>query len=370
MSRFTASSQFDHASPERTAVLLVQLGTPDAPEPGPVRRYLKEFLSDPRVVEIPRLAWWPILNGIILTTRPRKSAAKYAQIWTDQGSPLAVYTARQATMLRGFLGERGLDVDVAWAMRYGNPSVPSVLREMRERNVTRLLVLPLYPQYAGSTTASAYDAVWGELAGWRNLPEVRTVRSFHDFTPYVDALVERVRAAWTHDGPPDKLVMSFHGVPRRTLLMGDPYHCECLVTGRLLAQRLGLQASQYVVTFQSRFGKAEWLQPYTAPTLEELGRQGVGRVDVVCPGFVSDCLETLEEIAMEGRESFLHAGGKDFRYIPCLNDHPAFVGALASLAQQNFGGWPVLRPTAEASRQGEQNLALRRSRALALGASR
>jgi ferrochelatase len=368
--KFSAITDFDHASPARTGVLLVQLGTPDSPEPAAVRRYLAQFLSDPRVVEIPRLAWWPILHGIILRTRPAKSAAKYAQIWTDQGSPLAAYTARQATMLRGYLGERGIDLEVAWAMRYGNPSVPRVMRELRERNVTRLLVLPLYPQYAGSTTATAYDAVYGELGGWRNLPEVRAVRAFHDFAPYVDALVERVRSAWTHDGPPDKLVMSFHGVPKRTLLLGDPYHCECLVTGRLLAQRLGLGPDQYVVTFQSRFGKAEWLQPYTDRTLEALGRSGTGRVDVVCPGFVSDCLETLEEIAMEGRETFLHAGGKDFRYIPCLNDHPAFVGALASLVQQHVGGWPVLRPGAEASKQGEQALAQRRARAIELGAAR
>ena len=370
MPRFTAASSFEHASPERTGLLLVQLGTPDAPEPGPVRRYLREFLSDPRVVEIPRLAWWPILNGIILTTRPRKSAAKYAQIWTDEGSPLAVYTARQATMLRGFLGERGLDLEVAHAMRYGRPSIPQALRELRQRNVTRLLVLPLYPQYSGSTTATGFDAVWEELASWRNLPELRTVRSFHDFPPYIDALVERVRASWMDEGPPDRLVMSFHGVPRRSLLQGDPYHCECQVTGRLLAQRLGLGPDRCVVTFQSRFGRAEWLQPYTDRVLEDLGRKGAGRVDVVCPGFVSDCLETLEEIAIEGRQTFIDAGGRDFRYIPCLNDHPAFVGALAALVQQHVGGWPVLRPGAEAAAQGEQALAQRRARAVALGAQR
>ncbi len=368
MPSYTAVADFDHAMPARTAVLLVQLGTPQAPQPGAVRRYLKQFLSDPRVVEIPRLAWWPILNGIILNTRPRKSAAKYAQIWTEEGSPLAVYTVRQATMLRGYLGERGLDVEVAHAMRYGEPSVGAVLRSLRERNVTRVLVLPLYPQYAGSTTATAFDAVWGELARWRNLPELRTVRSFHDFAPYIDALAERVRASWMDEGPPDRLLMSFHGVPRRTLLQGDPYHCECLVTGRLLAQRLGLAEGQWQVSFQSRFGRAEWLQPYTDRTLEALAREGVGRVDVVCPGFVSDCLETLEEISIEGRQTFLDAGGKEFRYIPCLNDHPAFVGALASLVQQHVGGWPVLRPGAEASAQGERQLARRRERARALGA--
>lgn len=370
MPRFTSAADFDHATPARTGVLLIQLGTPDAPEPGAVRRYLKEFLSDPRVVEIPRLAWWPILNGIILNTRPRKSAAKYAQIWTEDGSPLAVYTARQAKMLRGYLGERGLDLEVAHAMRYGNPSIPQVLRELRERNVTRLLVLPLYPQYAGSTTATGMDAVSAEFSTWRNLPELRTVRSFHDYPPYIDALVERVRASWTDEGPPDRLVMSFHGVPRRTLLLGDPYHCECLVTGRLLAQRLGLPPERCLVTFQSRFGRAEWLQPYTDRTLEKLGREGTGRVDVVCPGFVSDCLETLEEISIEARRTFIDAGGKEFRYIPCLNDHPAFVAALASLVQQHVGGWPALVPGPEAAAAGERALEERRQRAIALGAVR
>ena len=206
MANYTSIRQFDHAAAARTAVLLVQLGTPDAPEPAAVRRYLAEFLSDRRVVEIPPLLWWPILHGIILRTRPRKSSAKYAQIWTDLGSPLAVYTERQATLLRGYLGERGLDVEVAFAMRYGNPSIASVLRDLRERNVVRLLVIPLYPQYAGSTTATAYDEIWRELARWRNLPAVRAVRDFHDFDPYLDALAERIRASWGEDGPPDRLM--------------------------------------------------------------------------------------------------------------------------------------------------------------------
>lgn len=370
MSRYTSSERFDHATAPRTAVMLVQLGTPDAAEPGAVRRYLKEFLSDPRVVEIPRLVWWPILNGIILRVRPRKSAAKYAQIWTQAGSPLAVHTRRQTQMLQEWLAAKGADVDVVHAMRYGNPSIPSVLRELRQRNVTRLLVVPLYPQYAGSTTATVCDAVWRELSTWRNLPELRMVRGFHDASAYIEALAARVRQAWAKDGPPDKLVMSFHGVPRRTLLMGDPYHCECLVTGRLLAQRLGLSADRWVVTFQSRFGRAEWLQPYTAPTLAELGRSGAGRVDVVCPGFVSDCLETLEEISMEGREEFLHAGGKDFRYIPCLNDDPGFIDSLGALVETHTAGWPVQHPTPEQSRRDEEARAQRKSRALALGAER
>lgn len=370
MPRFTAPAQFDHAMPPRTAVLLVQLGTPDAPETGAVRRYLAEFLSDPRVVEIPRLAWWPILHGIILRTRPRKSAEKYAQVWTPEGSPLAVHTRRQAESLAARLAARSIDVEVAWAMRYGNPSIPAVLRDLRERNVTRLLVVPMYPQYAGSTTGSVSDAVWRELSSWRNLPELRMVRGFHDEPAYLDAVAARIRDAWAQDGPPDRLVMSFHGVPRRTLLMGDPYHCECLVTGRMLAERLGLPQDRWMVTFQSRFGRAEWLQPYTAATLERLGREGVGRVDVVCPGFVSDCLETLEEIAMEGRDTFISAGGRDYRYIPCVNDAAPFAEALAGLVDRHCAGWPVQTPTPDEIAERDRRLALRRTRAVNLGAQR
>ena len=368
MPRYSAPDRFDHASPPKTAVLLVQLGTPDAPETSAVRRYLGQFLSDPRVVEIPRPIWWLVLNGIILRVRPAKSAAKYAEIWTPEGSPLLVNTQRQAAMLSDLLSSRGHDVEVAFAMRYGNPSVPSVLRQLRERNVTRLLVVPMYPQFAGSTTASAFDAVWAELQGWRNLPELRMVRGFHDAPVYLDALATRIRESWAVDGPPDRLVMSFHGVPKRTLLMGDPYHCECLVTGRLLAERLGLPPERAVVTFQSRFGRAEWLQPYTAPTLEQLGRSGVGRVDVVCPGFVSDCLETLEEISMEGREVFLAAGGREFRYIPCLNDDPGFIGALGDLVERHCGGWSIGRRSAEEIAALQLELQQRKRRATALGA--
>ncbi len=343
MPRYTSAGPHDPAAPGRTGVLLVQLGTPEAPEPGATRRYLRAFLSDPRVVEIPRLVWWPILHGLVLPLRPRRSAAKYARIWMDEGSPLAVYTARQALLLRGLLGERGLDVDVAFAMRYGEPSIDGALRALRERGLARLLVLPLYPQYAGSTTATALDAVFRELSRWRDQPELRTVRSFHDQPAYLEALAARVRAVWADGGPPDRLVMSFHGVPRRTIELGDPYQAECLATGRLLAARLGLPEGRAVVSFQSRFGKAEWLQPYTDQTLRALAREGAGRVDVVCPGFVADCLETLEEIAMEGRDDFLAAGGQAFRYVPCPNDSPAFIAALADLVQAHTAGWPVAR---------------------------
>jgi ferrochelatase len=340
MTRLPASRS-DRAAPARTAVLLLQLGTPDEPTPAAVRRYLREFLSDPRVVEIPRLAWLLILHGVVLRTRPAKSARKYASIWTDEGSPLLVHTRRQAVLLRGALGARGHDVDVAFAMRYGNPSIAAVLRELRGRGVARLLALPLYPQYCASTTATAFDALARELAGWRDQPELRMVRDFHDDPGYLDALVDRVRRAWERDGRAERLVMSFHGVPERTVTLGDPYQRECLAGARRLAARLGLRDDQWLVTFQSRLGRARWLQPYTEPALRELAASGVGSVDVICPGFVADCLETLEEIAIEGRRAFLEAGGREFRYIDCLNESPAFIDALAGLAERHLSGWPT-----------------------------
>jgi ferrochelatase len=347
------TNRSEHAAPAGTAVLLLQLGTPDEPTTAAVRRYLREFLSDPRVVEIPRVAWLPILHGVVLRTRPAQSARKYASVWTDEGSPLLVHTRRQTALLRGALGERGHDVEVAFAMRYGNPSIPAVLRELRQRGVARLLVLPLYPQYCASTTATAFDALARELAGWRDLPALRMVRDFHDDAGYIDALAARVRAAWERDGRADRLVMSFHGVPERTVALGDPYYSECLAGARALADRLGLRDGEWLVTFQSRLGRARWLQPYTEPALRELAASGVGSVDVLCPGFVADCLETLEEIAIEGRHAFLEAGGRTFNYIDCLNESPAFIAALADLAERNLSGWPTraarLRPSGESA---------------------
>ncbi|MCX7228556.1 MAG: ferrochelatase [Burkholderiales bacterium] len=368
MPRSSPPAAFDHATRPRTAVLVVQLGTPAAPTAAALRPYLAQFLGDPRVVEIPRLLWWPILHGIILNTRPAKSAKKYASVWTDEGSPLMVHSVRQAKLLRGALGERGHDVEVVLAMRYGEPSIPSVLEGLRERNVTRLLVLPMYPQYSASTTATVFDEVHRVLAGWRNLPEVRWVRNFHVDDGYIEALATQVRESWARNGRGERLLMSFHGVPRRTLDLGDPYHCECHATARRLAERLGLAREDWVVTFQSRFGKAQWLQPYTEPTLERLAREGVRRVDAVCPGFVADCLETLEEIAMEAKEAFLHAGGESFRYIECLNGAPAFIDGLAGLVERQMSGWPTLALDAEASVRRDRLLVERRARAVELGA--
>ena len=364
--RFTPEPSHTHGQPlpARTAVLLVNLGTPEAPTAPAVRRYLAEFLSDPRVVEIPRAAWLPILHGIVLRTRPAKSARKYASIWTPEGSPLKVWTEKQAKRLAGSLGEAGHRVAVRYAMRYGAPSVAEVLGELKTAGAERILVLPLYPQYSGTTTASVADAVGDWSRGIRRLPELRFVNHFHDDPGYIAALARRVGEHWTANGRADKLVLSFHGTPRRTLTLGDPYHCECRTTARLLGERLGLAPDDLVVTFQSRFGKAEWLQPYTEPTLVALARQGVKRVDVMCPGFTSDCLETLEEIAMEVRSAFLTAGGEDFRYIPCLNDHPAWIAALVQLALRHLQGWP----TQHADDHAE--LGRRRERAAAAGAPR
>lgn len=340
MSRYNKEPAFQHDYTPKTGVLLLNLGTPDAPTGKALRPYLKQFLSDPRVVELPRALWWLILNGIILNTRPRKSAEKYAAIWGKDGSPLLTHTQRQTKLLRGYLGEHGYrNLVVDFAMRYGSPSVEQVISGMRGQGVERLLVVPLYPQYAASSSATALDDVFRTLMKLRNMPELRTVRHFHDDPGYIRALAEQVRAHWQRHGRADKLVMSFHGVPRFTLDKGDPYHCECQKTGRLLAEALGLGKDQYVVCFQSRFGRAEWLKPYTSEVLAQLGKSHTARVDVICPGFVSDCLETLEEMAMEGKETFLTHGGGEYRYVPCLNDSPQWIAALAGLVEKNLAGW-------------------------------
>ncbi|MCG2592818.1 ferrochelatase [Ramlibacter sp. XY19] len=322
-----------------TAVLLCNLGTPEAPTPAAVRTYLREFLSDPRVVEIPRLAWLPILYGVILPLRAAKSAAKYATIWTPDGSPLKFWTERQAKRLQGWLGERGHRVKVGYAMRYGSPSIASRLDALAQAGANRIVILSAYPQYSGTTTASVIDAVNAWSARQRSIPELRFVNRYHDDRGYVQALARRIERHWRENGKAEHLVMSFHGVPERTVRLGDPYHAECQKTARLLAEWLQLDPSQFTLTFQSRFGRAKWLEPATEPTLKKLAKAGTKRVDVVCPGFTSDCLETLEEIAQEGREAFLEAGGKEFHYIPCLNDETDWIAALGGIAEQNLAGW-------------------------------
>ena len=361
MAKYIAEPPFQHGRALAPGVLLANLGTPDAPTPAALRAYLREFLSDPRVVEISRALWLPVLHGVILRTRPAASAKRYAAVWSPDGSPLRVHTARQATMLRGYLGERTRTrIEVEWAMRYGTPSISQGLQALKARGCDRVLIVPLYPQYSASTTATAFDAVAASLKRMRNIPAVRFVKHFHDHPGYIAALAQSVRDYWMKTGRPDQLVMSFHGVPRFTLDQGDPYHCECQATARLLAQALALPPERYRVSFQSRFGRAEWLKPYTADVLVELGRAKTGRVDVVCPGFVSDCLETLEEIALEAKGLFLGAGGRTFHYIACLNDRDDWIKALSDIVWSNLHGW-IDPPTADA-------LAGSRARALALGA--
>ena len=355
---FSPEPTYSHGQAPRTAILWCNLGTPDEPTAPAVRRYLAEFLSDHRVVEIPRLLWWLILHGIILRVRPAKSAAKYASIWTPEGSPLKIWTEKQAKLLQGWLGQRNHLVKVYWAMRYGSQSIASQLDAMKADGVTRVLVLTAYPQYSATTTASVFDAIYHWAQRTRALPELRFVNHYHDDTDYIAALAASVERSWRKNGRPDKLVMSFHGVPERTLHLGDPYHCECFKTARLLATRLGLGKDQYQVTFQSRLGRAKWLQPYTEPTLIAMAQAGVKRVDLICPGFTSDCLETLEEINMEAREAFLHAGGQAFHYIPCLNDDPEWITALCNVAQRQLQGWDTLEAPAPQALQAARDAAL------------
>jgi protoporphyrin/coproporphyrin ferrochelatase len=357
-----------------TAVLLCNLGTPDAPTASALRTYLREFLSDPRVVEIPRLVWWFILNLIIVPFRSSKSAAKYASIWTKGGSPLKIWTEKQANLLQGWLGEAGHRVTVRYAMCYTTgkicPSIATQLDKFKAEGINRVLILPAYPQYSSTTTAAIFDQVYTWAAQVRSVPELRFVNRYHDDTGYIAALEKSVRAQWQINGKPnfdqlgnkgDMLVMSFHGIPERSLHLGDAYHCECYKTARLLGEALGLNPTQYKVTFQSRLGRAKWLQPYTEPSVIALAKSGVKRVDVICPGFNCDGLETLEEINMEVRHAFSTAGGKTFNYIPCLNDDNAWLSALSNITQKHLSGWPTKAEDAAA-------LKTMRDEALKLGA--
>ena len=345
-------NQPSHLRASQTAILLLNLGTPSAPTRQAVRIYLQEFLSDPRVVEIPKFVWWLLLNLIILPIRSGASAKKYASIWLGElGSPLLHYSRLQAQALQAKFAQQNQPIIVELAMRYGKPSMAEVVEKMQALgSVERLLVLPLYPQYSATTSASSFDEILRLMSNWRNQPELRVVKHFHDNPAYIEALRQSITLFWQQQGRPnfaagERLVMSFHGLPKRNLLMGDPYHCECLKTGRLLGEALGLEPGQYLVTFQSRFGKAEWLKPYTALTLESLGKSRCPRVDIVCPGFPADCLETLEEIAMEGKILFEEAGGKNYNYIACLNDSPQWIEALMTIAKSHLSGWPVLPET-------------------------
>ena len=340
MAYFNQEPPFKHGDRLKVGILLANLGTPDAANAPALRRYLGQFLMDRRVVEIPRFIWCWILHCIILVVRPKKSAAKYAQVWTNQGSPLLAHAQKQTSLLDDNLSKKiNSPFAVALGMSYGNPSMQSAIDKLRAQHCDRILVFPLYPQYAASSTGSAMDAVWRVLLKTRNMPAIRSIRHYHDHPAYISALAGSVREHWQLNGKPNKLVMSFHGLPKFHLMKGDPYHCECHKTARLLAESLELTKDEYTVAFQSRFGKQEWLKPYLASTLEDLGKAKTKRIDVICPGFSSDCLETLEEIAMEGKEIFTHAGGGEYHYIPALNESELWIQAMTTIALENLQGW-------------------------------
>jgi ferrochelatase len=324
--------------PPRTGVLLAQLGSPDAPTPAALRRYLAEFLSDRRVVDTPRWLWWPLLHGLILRTRPKKSAHLYARIWRPDGTaPLIHYTRRQTEELQTRLGQ---DVTVLHAMRYGHPAIAASLETLRQGHIEQLLVVPLYPQYAGATVGTLWDALHATFASQRFIPALRMARPFYAHSAYINALAARIRTTPPFlDGSPPYLLFSFHGLPQRHVEEGDPYAHHCTTTARLLANALGLTPEQWGMSYQSRFGREPWLVPATAPTLADLPGRGIRRVAVACPGFVSDCLETLEEMALRGKAQFEAAGGEQFHYLPCLNDDPLWLDALAQMVREELSGW-------------------------------
>lgn len=358
--KYQGRVNFNHDEQPKTGVLLVNLGTPEAPTTPALRKYLAEFLSDPRVVEFPRLLWKIILHGVILRIRPPRSAKAYQSVWMEQGSPLKVHTAAQRDKLQQRLeNEPGQRVVVEYAMRYGTPQISQTIERMMEQGVRRLLVVPMYPQYSGSTTASVFDAIAADFQQRRWLPELRFLTHYHDYPPYIAAVAEKIKAYQATHGKAEKLLFSYHGVPKRYLDQGDPYHCECYKTTRLVAEYLGLTENEYMTTFQSRFGREEWLKPYTDETLKSLARDGVKSVQMVCPGFAADCLETIEEIGEENREYFLEAGGQSYQYIECLNDDAEHIEMLAGLVLEHTQGW---HPAGSSSAQSTV------ARACALGA--
>jgi ferrochelatase len=314
---------------------VTNLGTPDAPTASALRRYLGEFLADPRVVEVPRFIWWFVLHGFILRIRPKYSAAAYRKIWTESGSPLLDISKKQAAAIQKCLDDHATGkFHVELAMRYGNPSIQSGLEKLQQANAQKIIILPLYPQYSASTTASTFDAVADILKTWRNIPELHLVKHYHDSPDYIDALAESITEHWQQTTRAEKLLFSFHGIPQAYFDAGDPYYCECHKTARLVAEKLNLDEKEWMLTFQSRFGPKEWLKPYTDITLEELAKSGIKNVDIICPGFSADCLETLEEINIRYRETFLAAGGNKFSYIPALNEQPAHISTLANIIQK------------------------------------
>lgn len=362
MPSYRSTPDFTHDSPESIGVLVVNLGTPEAPTAGAVRRFLKAFLSDPRVIEYPRALWWLILNLVILVIRPARSAAAYQKIWTKEGSPLLLHSQAIVKKLQAHFAEipdRSIVVELA--MTYGNPSIDDAINVLIQRGARRIVTLPLYPQYSGTTTAAAIDQVGTSFQSIRCVPEARFINSYHDEPAYIAALAGSVREHWRQQGRGDKLLMSFHGIPQSTLINGDPYHCQCQKTGRLLATELGLDTEGWTLSFQSRVGREKWLAPYTEDVVKQFAAEGTTRLDVICPGFSTDCLETLEEIELQNAEFFRSAGGKTLSYIPALNSRDDHIDLLAGLIDRHTLGWTTVND--------EATLQETRRRAVAMGAS-
>ncbi len=340
--KYKSQLEFTHKQPDKIGVLITNLGTPKAPTKQALKPYLKEFLSDPRVVEFPRFLWWFILNGIILNIRPKRSAAAYQTVWTEQGSPLLLHTKNQCEGIEARIkAEYGDTVIIDYAMRYGEPSIHSAIDNLLNKGARKLFVLPLYPQYCASTTGSTFDALASDFKKRRWLPELRFLNHYCDNEAYIDCLATKIENHWEKHGRAERLVLSYHGIPKRYLMNGDPYHCQCHKTSRLVARKLGLTEHDYVTTFQSRFGREEWLKPYTDETLKSLPKQGVSSIQVCCPGFSSDCLETIEEIGEENKEYFLENGGERFEYIEALNSDPQHLDMLSDLVINNIKDWKM-----------------------------
>jgi ferrochelatase len=337
--KYFGEKNYEHGSKDKTGVLITNLGTPDAPNAKSLKIYLNQFLSDPRVIEIPKIIWQIILKLIILQIRPRKSAANYKKIWTDKGSPLLDISQRQLEGVKQIISEKNPNVEFALGMRYGNPSIEKALKDLQEKQVRRLLVLPLYPQYCAATTASTFDEVTNTLQKWRWIPELRFINQYFEEEKYIETLASSVEDFWAKNGKPQKIIFSYHGIPKRYLTNGDPYHCFCLKTTRLVKEKMKLSDDQIMTTFQSRFGREEWLQPYTSETLKELPGKGIKDIHIISPGFSADCLETLEELEEENREYFIESGGEKYKYIPCLNDNKEHLDFISYLIIKNTHGW-------------------------------
>ena len=341
MVKYIGEKNYEHGSKEKIGVLITNLGTPDAPNKEELKVYLNQFLSDPRVIELPKILWQILLKLVILQIRPSKSAEAYKQIWTDKGSPLLDIANRQLNKIQTSFSSKNENIVFEVGMRYGNPSIPDALSKLQKKQIRRLLVLPMYPQYCAATTGSTFDEVTNVLQKWRWIPEMRFINQYFEEKNYIEALSNSIKLFWKKNKKPQKIIFSYHGIPKRYLTNGDPYHCFCLKTTRLVKEHLGLLDDEIMTTFQSRFGKEEWLKPYTSETLKELPKQGIKNIHIISPGFSSDCLETLEELEEENKEYFMESGGENYHYIPCLNDHDDHIDLFVNLIKKHIQGWPL-----------------------------